>query len=435
MARLSRQEVAWALYDWAASAYALCILAGFFPIFFQSYWAVELPPAQETFWYGILVSVASLAGAVLAPFIGTLADTGRSRKKWLFLFAILGMCCTCGLIMVGRNSWPLAGGIFVLGTVGYYGASIVYNSLLTTVSPPKNRHFVSGLGFAMGYFGGVVLFAASIAIVKHHAAFGLASETQAIHIAFFAAAVWWLVFTLPLLFFVDEAVEDRPPKEMRESLGQLSQLIREMASNRSLLLFLIAYWLYIDGVNTVVSMASNYGKTLGFSTSTMLGTLILVQVVGVPSTLLVTYFAGKYRARPFLFVGIGLYLATVGYAAVMPTAPVTLFGFSLNSLYILGFMVGCAQGGIQALSRSTFSLLIPPHRTASYFGVYNMLGQYAALLGPLLMGLVARVTGSPRWGVASLALLFVSGGVVLLCAGNVEKNASGGSSEDPQSVN
>ena len=428
MARLSRQEVAWALYDWAASAYALCILAGFFPIFFESYWAADLPAPQETFWYGILVSVASLAGAILAPFIGTLADTGRSRKKWLVVFAVLGMCCTCGLILVGRNNWPLAGGIFILGTVGYYGAFIVYNSLLPIVSPPKNRHFVSGLGFAMGYLGGVILFAASIALVKNHAAFGLATETQAVHIAFLAAAIWWLLFTLPLLFLVHEPSKDQPPTAMRTSLVQLGKTIREMASNRSLLLFLIAYWLYIDGVNTVVSMASNYGKTLGFSTSTMLGTLILVQVVGVPSTLLVTYLAGRYRARPFLFAGIGLYLATVGYAAMMPTTPIQLFGFSLSSLYVLGFLVGCAQGGIQALSRSTFSLLIPPERTASYFGVYNMLGQYAALLGPLMMGFIARITGSPRWGVASLVFLFISGGIVLMCAGSVEKSTSGGGS-------
>ncbi|OUT63531.1 MAG: hypothetical protein CBB70_04415 [Planctomycetaceae bacterium TMED10] len=428
MARLSRQEVAWALYDWAASAYALCILAGFFPIFFESYWAADLTAPQETFWYGILVSVASLAGAILAPFIGTFADTGRSRKKWLVVFAVLGMCCTCGLILVGRNNWPLAGGIFILGTVGYYGAFIVYNSLLPIVSPPKNRHFVSGLGFAMGYLGGVILFAASIALVKNHAAFGLATETQAVHIAFLAAAIWWLLFTLPLLFLVHEPSKDQPPTAMRTSLVQLGKTIREMASNRSLLLFLIAYWLYIDGVNTVVSMASNYGKTLGFSTSTMLGTLILVQVVGVPSTLLVTYLAGRYRARPFLFAGIGLYLATVGYAAMMPTTPIQLFGFSLSSLYVLGFLVGCAQGGIQALSRSTFSLLIPPERTASYFGVYNMLGQYAALLGPLMMGFIARITGSPRWGVASLVFLFISGGIVLMCAGSVEKSTSGGGS-------
>lgn len=421
MARLSRQEVAWALYDWAASAYALCILAGFFPIFFQSYWAEAMPAAQETFWYGILVAVASLAGAILAPFIGTLADTGRSRKKWLVVFALLGMCCTCGLIFVGRNNWPLAGGIFILGTVGYYGAFIAYNSLLPVVSPPKNRHFVSGLGFAMGYLGGVLLFGASIVLVKNYAAFGLASETAAVHISFLAAALWWLLFTLPLLLVVQEPVKDVPPMAMRASLTQLGRTIREMACNRSVLLFLIAYWLYIDGVNTVVAMASNYGKTLGFPTSTMLGTLILVQIVGVPSTLLVTYFAGKYRARPFLFAGIGLYLVTVGYAAVMPTVPVNLFGFPVSSLYVLGFLVGCAQGGIQALSRSTFSLLIPADRTASYFGIYNMLGQYAALLGPLIMGFVAQLTGSPRWGVASLVILFISGGIVLAFAGNIEK--------------
>ena len=420
MARLSKQEVAWALYDWAASAFALCILAGFFPIFFESYWAQNLPAPEETFWYGILVAIASLAGAMLAPWIGTLADTGQSRKKWLLCFALLGMVCTCGLILVGRNHWPLAGAIFVIGTVGYYGAFIAYNSLLPCVSPPENRHFVSGLGFAMGYLGGVILFVASIVVVKNFAAIGLASETAAIPLTFLAAAAWWLVFTLPLLLLVHEPQRQSSPTPASMHLHRLSQTLREITRNRSVLIFLIAYWLYIDGVNTVVSMASNYGKTLGFSTSTMLGTLILAQVVGVPSTLLVTYLASKFRALPFFYAGIALYLITVGYAAVMPTAPIEIFGFSVSSLYVLGFLVGCAQGGMQALSRSTFSLLIPPGRTASYFGVYNMLGQYAALLGPLAMALVTRITGSPRWGVASIALLFLAGGLMLTRLRNVE---------------
>ena len=420
MARLSKQEVAWALYDWAASAFALCILAGFFPIFFQSYWARNLSASEETFWYGILVAVASFVGAILAPWIGTLADSGLSRKKWLLCFALLGMGCTCGLILVGRNHWPLAGAIFVIGTIGYYGAFIAYNSLLPCVSPPENRHFVSGLGFAMGYLGGVILFVMSIVVVKNFAALGLASETAAIHLTFFAAAVWWLVFTLPLLLLVHEPQSRVPQIAVATHLQRLGQTLREISRNRSVMIFLIAYWLYIDGVNTVVSMASNYGKTLGFSTSTMLGTLILAQVVGVPSTLLVTYLASKFRALPFLFAGIALYLLTVGYAAIMPIAPIEFFGLSVSSLYLLGFLVGCAQGGIQALSRSTFSLLIPPERTASYFGVYNMLGQYAALLGPLAMALVTRMTGNPRWGVASIALLFLAGGIMLTQLGNVE---------------
>ncbi|MEC7502424.1 MAG: MFS transporter [Planctomycetota bacterium] len=420
MARLSKQEVAWALYDWAASAFALCVLAGFFPVLFQSYWARNLSASEETFWYGILVAGASLVGAILAPWIGTLADSGQSRKKWLFCFALLGMCCTCGLILVGRNHWPLAGAIFMIGTIGYYGAFIAYNSLLPCVSPPGNRHLVSGLGFALGYLGGVILFVVSIVVVKNFATLGLASETAAVHLTFIAAAIWWLVFTLPLLLLVHEPHRDATQIPVATYLHRLLQTLREISQNRSVIIFLIAYWLYIDGVNTVVSMASNYGKTLGFSTSTMLGTLILAQVVGVPSTLLVTYLASKFRALPFLFAGIALYLFTVGYAAVMPTTPIKIFGFPVSSLYVLGFLVGCAQGGIQALSRSTFSLLIPPGRTASYFGVYNMLGQYAALLGPLAMALVTRMTGSPRWGVASIALLFLGGGIMLTQLGHEE---------------
>jgi UMF1 family MFS transporter len=417
MPRLSRAAIGWALYDWAASAYALCILAGFFPILFESYWAEDLSVPLETFWYGLFVSAASLIGAVVAPFLGTLADTGGSRRRWLIGFALVGMSATLGLTLVARDNWPLAGTIFVIGTVGYYGAAIVYNSLLPVVSSEQNRHFVSGLGFAMGYLGGVLLFLASIVLVKNYESFGLASEIAALHLAFWAAVIWWGLFTLPLLLTVREPHSDKPPVSIRNSLRHLWETLRTLGRTKPLFYFLVAYWLYIDGVNTVILMASNYGKTLGFQTDAMLITLVLVQIVGVPSTLLVTWLAERYRARPFLYLGIVLYLLIVLYGATMPAKPIQVAGLEINSLYILGILVGLTQGGIQALSRSTFSLLIPKGRTASYFGVYNMLGQYAALLGPLLMGLIARATGSPRWGVASLSVLFIAGGLVLLRVG------------------
>jgi UMF1 family MFS transporter len=413
MPRLSRAAIGWALYDWATSAYALCVLAGFFPILFESYWASELPAARETFWYGLFVSTASLIGALVAPFLGTLADVGSSRKRWLVTFALLGMCATLLLTFVGRGNWPLAGTIFVLGTVGYYGAYISYNGLLPVVSSKENRHFISGLGFSMGYLGGVLLFLGSILLVKLHQWFGLDSTIDAIHVAFIAAVVWWGLFTIPLLLTVREPPQSGAGISVGKSLSCLAETLREVFRNRNILWFLLAYWLYIDGVNTVVAMASNYGKTLGFKTDVMLITLVLSQVVGVPSTLLITWLSQRYRARPFLYFGIGLYLVIVSYGAFMPTTPIRLAGIEVEGLYVLGFLVGLGQGGIQALSRSTFSLLIPRDRTATYFGVYNMLGQYAAVLGPVLMGIVSQVTGSPRYGVAALAILFVAGALAL----------------------
>jgi UMF1 family MFS transporter len=413
MPRLSRAAIGWALYDWATSAYALCVLAGFFPILFESYWASDLPAGRETFWYGLFVSAASLVGALVAPFLGTLADVGGSRKRWLLTFAVLGMCATFALTFVGRGNWPLAGSIFVIGTVGYYGAYISYNGLLPVVSSAQNRHFISGLGFAMGYLGGVILFLASIALVKLHHYFRLASTIDAIHVAFIAAVAWWGIFTIPLLLTVREPTRGKSQFSIRKSLSHLSATFREVRKNKSILWFLFAYWLYIDGVNTVVVMASNYGKTLGFETDAMLITLVLSQVVGVPSTLLITWLSQRYRARPFIYLGIGLYLVIVVYGALMPKTPIEVAGVEIPALYILGFLVGLGQGGIQALSRSTFSLLIPKDHTATFFGVYNMLGQYAAVLGPLLMGITSQFTGSPRYGVASLAILFVAGALAL----------------------
>jgi UMF1 family MFS transporter len=417
MPRLSRAAIGWALYDWAASGYALCILAGFFPILFQTYWASDLPEDREIFWYGLFVSAASLLGAIAAPFLGTLADTGGSRKRWLIRFALLGMAATLSLVFVGRGNWPLAGSIFVIGTLGYYGASICYNALLPVVSSTKNRHFISGLGFAVGYLGGVLLFLGCIALVKWHRFFGLANEISALHLAFLVTVLWWGFFTLPLLRMVHDTVPDRQRLSIRKSLAHLWETLLEIRQNKSILWFLIAYWFYIDGVNTVISMASNYGKVLGFETETMLATLVLVQIVGFPSTLLVSWLSARYRGRPFLYLGIALYLVIVLYGALMSKTPVDIAGYKIPSLYILGFLVGLGQGGIQAISRSTFTLLIPKDRTASFFGIYNMLGQYAALLGPLLMGLVARLTGSPRYGVAALAFLFVCGAAALLRVG------------------
>ena len=413
MPRLSRAAIGWALYDWATSAYALCILAGFFPILFESYWASDLPAARETFWYGLLVSTASLIGALVAPFLGALADVGGSRKRWLVTFTLLGMCATFLLTFVGRGDWPLAGMVFVLGTVGYYGAYIAYNGLLPVVSSEENRHFLSGFGFAMGYLGGVVLFLGSILLIKLHRWFGLESTIDAIRVAFIAAVVWWGLFTIPLLVTVREPPWSGSRISVGKSMSCLAETLREIFRNKSILWFLLACWLYIDGVNTVVAMASNYGKTLGFTTDVMLITLVLSQVVGVPSTLLITWLSQRYRARPFLYFGIGLYLIIVTYGALMPTTPIRCAGIEIEGVYVLGFLVGLGQGGVQALSRSTFSLLIPRDRTATYFGVYNMLGQYAAFLGPLLMGVVSRVGGSPRYGVASLVILFAVGALVL----------------------
>ena len=189
------------------------------------------------------------------------------------------MCATLLLTFVGRGNWPLAGPIFVLGTVGYYGAYISYNGLLPVVSSKENRHFISGLGFSMGYLGGVLLFLGSILLVKLHQWFGLDSTIDAIHIAFIAAVVWWGLFTIPLLLTVREPPQSGAGISVGKSLSCLAETLREVFRNRNILWFLLAYWLYIDGVNTVVAMASNYGKTLGFKTDVMLITLVLSQVV------------------------------------------------------------------------------------------------------------------------------------------------------------
>jgi MFS transporter, UMF1 family len=409
--RLPRGAIAWALYDWAASAYALCILAAFFPIAFETYWAADLDPARETFWYGIFVSGASLIGALIAPILGSLADRGGSRKRWLGIFALVGIVGILGLTLVARGHWVIAGLTFVVGTVGYYGASICYNSLLPEVSDKDSSHLVSGIGFAAGYLGGVLLFVASILFVQDHERFGIGESMTATHIVFVVAAIWWAIFTIPLLRRVPQ--QTPPAGAQPKILSSIWSTLTAIRTQPQLLWFLIAYLFYQDGVNTVISMASNYAKTLGFETSTVLETLVVAQLVGVPATLLIAWLGQRFGPRPFLFAGIGLYICIVTYGALMPTHAFTVAGMTLNPLLLLGALVGVGQGGIQSLSRSHFASLIPSERSASYFGFYNMLGQYASLIGPLLVGVTTRATGNVRLGLVSLIVLFALGALSL----------------------
>lgn len=402
---LRRGAFSWALYDWAASAYALCILAAFFPIVFETYWAADLDPPRETFWYGIFVSAASLVGALVAPFLGSLADRGGSRKRWIGIFVLVGIAGTLELTLIARGHWVVAGLTWIVGTVGYYGASISYNALLPAVSDEDTRHFVSGMGFAAGYLGGALLFISAILFVREHSRFGIPGEMTATHIVFVVAAIWWAVFTIPLLRRVQE--EKRPEGSRIGILTGIRHTIVGIRSRPQVFWFLVAYLLYQDGVNTVISMASNYAKTLGFGTETVLETLVLAQLVGVPATLIISWLGQRFGPRPFLFAGIALYVGIVTYGALMPAHAFKLVGVNINPLFLLGALVGLGQGSIQALSRSHFASLIPADRSASYFGFYNMLGQYASLVGPLLVGAIARATGQVRIGLTSLIVLFV----------------------------
>lgn len=297
--------------------------------------------------------------------------------------------------------------MYVIATIGFSGANVFYDALLLDITTPARYDRISALGFSMGYLGGGLLFAVNVAMTLKPALFGLADAAAAVRVSFLIVAVWWAVFTIPLLLFVKErAPAQAMPlgQTIRTGLAQLRDTVRQVRQMRNLLLFLAAYWFYIDGVNTVIKMAVDYGLALGFESSSLIMALLLTQLIGFPAALAFGWLGERIGTRT------GIYIALVVYTGV------TVWAYFLESepqFFAMAVAIGLVQGGIQSLSRSFYARLVPPDKSAEFFGFYGMLGKFATILGPLLLGWVALVTGSPRAAIVSVAVLFVAGGLLL----------------------
>ena len=413
----------WAMYDWANSAFATTVMAGFFPIFFSQYWSANVSGVDTTARLAIANSIASLIVALLAPFLGAIADKGSAKKKFLFTFAFIGVIMTGGLFMVHQGHWQQAAFMYVIATIGFSGANIFYDSLLPSIASEKKIDHVSSLGFAMGYIGGGLLFLVNVLMYLKPEMFGIADGTTAIKIAFVSVAVWWALFSIPIFMVVKE------PKSEITNLGiwkaikggwiQLANTFKEIRHLKVVGMFLLAYWFYIDGVDTIIRMAIQIGVALEFPSSSLIVALLLVQFVAFGGSLLYGLLAKKIGAKQSLFVGI------IAYGII------TMVGFFMNQVwhfYALAVAIGLFQGGIQAISRSLYSRIIPVNKSAEFYGFFNLLGKFAAVMGPGLMAVVVLITRnasdltigtlqlenmSIRYGVLSIILLFVIGGLLL----------------------
>lgn len=403
-----RAKFGWAMYDWANSAFATVVMAGFFPVFFKEYWNVGLAPVESTFRLGVANSVASLMIVLLAPLLGAVADCMGKRKAMLFLFAFLGMAMTASLYLVGEGHWLLASCLYVAALTGFSGSNIFYDSLLPFVSTNDELDQTSALGFSLGYLGGGLLLALNVAMTLYPEWFGLTDASAAVRVSFLIVAVWWLVFSLPLLLLVHEPDTGGSSVNMavfRQGFSRLWATLHEVRKLRNVWMFLIAYWLYIDGVDTIVRMAVDYGLSLGFDQKNLIMALLITQFTGFPSALVFGWLGSRYGPRIGIFIGLGIYVIVTIRASVMTDA---------SEFYLLAFAIGLAQGGVQALSRSMYARMIPVGRTAEFFGFYNVLGKFAAIIGPVLMGWVGAISGSSRVGILSLLLLFLSGAAMLV---------------------
>ena len=403
-----RPQLAWALYDWANSAFSTTVLAGFFPAFFRQFWSLGADPTEATLRLGLANGAAGFVMAVLAPLLGAIADRGGYRKRFLLAWSVLGIGATFALYFVAQGQWALAVVLFTLATLGFNGGIVFYDALLVDVAKPAEYDRVSSYGYALGYLGGGLLFAVNVLMVAKPAWFGLANAAAAVRWSFVSVAVWWLVFMLPLAFYVTE--QPGLPgaggkRSLRASLAELRQTLRHVLGYRNMLIFLVAYWLYIDGVNTIVKMAVDYGMALGFDTQLLLAALLLTQFVAFPAALLFGRIGERLGARTGVLIGIAVYAGVTAWAYFLQT---------VVQFFAMAVVIGLVQGGVQSLSRSFFGRLVPEGKSAEFFGFFNMVGKFGTVLGPLLVGFVAYLTGSSRVSILSLVLLFVAGGLLLL---------------------
>jgi MFS transporter, UMF1 family len=337
---------------------------------------------------------------LIAPWLGALADRRGEKKLWFGIWTAVGSLATAGLALIGAGHWSWALIVFALGSVGFFAGSSFQDALIVQVAEGRETNRVSSLGFALGYLGGGLLFLFNVLMVKFSHWFHISSSAMAIRIAFVDVALWWIVFTLPMFRLVHEAA----PTARHTGWRELWHTVREVLRDRPVLNFLLAYWLYIDAIGTLQQMAADFGLKLGFSSNAMIQALLLVQFISFPCALLFGRLGDRIGAKRAIYIGLAVFLALTCYAYFMQTE----FEF-----YILAGVVGTVQGGVQALSRSYFAHLIPRERSGEYFGFYNMLAKFAAVLGPLAMGVVAIATGNQRLSILVLGLFFIGGALLL----------------------
>jgi UMF1 family MFS transporter len=408
MLMLSRKVKGWALYYWGNHAFTTAVVTVFFPIFFKDYWNHGVDASVSTFRLGLANSGASLIVALSAPILGAIADKGSHKKRFLLGSAFLGAVMVFALHFVDMGQWQWAMFFYMAASIGYWWGNVFGDSMLVSVAEPGKFDMTSAIGYFSGYLGGGLFLILGVLMSLKPQLFGLADAASAVKIILMLTAVWWLLFSIPLWLWTPEPTTPSGSETFTATVArafrQLAETFRHVRSYKPVFMFLVAYWVYIDGVNTVIQMAVDYGKAIGFGTSDLILAVLLVQFVGVPAALLFGRIGERIGPKRGIFIGLAVYTLVSLFAAFMHAA---------WQFYLLAAMIGLVQGGVQLLSRSYYARLVPPERSGEFFGFYNMLGEFAAIVGPLLIGVVSLATGSPRLSILSVILLFAIGAGLL----------------------
>jgi UMF1 family MFS transporter len=399
----------WGMYDWANSAFATTIMAAMFPPFYRAMaTAAGMAEGNATAAWAYTTSIALLIVALLAPVLGAISDHTGGKKWYVAFFAGMGILGTGLMVVLGEDSYVLGSILFITGNVGFAGANVFYESLLPHIAKKGDIDQVSTRGYALGYLGGGILLIVNMLWYNWPEIFFMPGAGFAIKASFFSVAVWWAVFSIPLFRNVPEPpvlrTEEEPESVLSAGFARLGHTFRRLASYKQLLLFLVAFWIYNNGIGTIIIMATAYGDEIGIELSDMVIALIITQFVGIPFSFAFGWLARRIGAKR------GILLALIVYTFI------SIAGFFMQTathFYILAFTVGLVQGGSQALSRSLYGNMVPKSQAAEFFGFYSTSSKIAGVLGPLVFGVVSQLAGESRLSILSLIIFFLVGGLLL----------------------
>ncbi|MDB2534468.1 MFS transporter [Gammaproteobacteria bacterium] len=395
----------WIAYDAGNSAFATTVVAAFFPIFYLEFWASTMPKVEASIYLNWTLVICNTLILLSGPVIGAYTDINRSTKSALNIFTIIGSLFVGSLFFIDVGSWLYALIFFGIANYCFCVAQIPYDKILTKITSPNNFSIISNQGYAWGYFGGGALFLLNALMSIYPSSFGLASQAEAIRVSFLMVSIWWLLFLIPLfLNFKETKTEQHSISIFSSSFKNIFNTLKSVYQYKNAFLFLIAFFLFIDGAHTVIYLASTFALNLGLETSSIIQALILVQFVAFPATLLWGYVANKYGDKLVLYITIASYICIIVYSTTLSSA----FEF-----YLLAAWVGFVQGGIQGSSRGMFGKLIPKEKAGEFFGLYNVMGRAGAILGPLMVGTLLTLYGNVRIALLPIAVLFIIGGLLL----------------------
>jgi UMF1 family MFS transporter len=407
---------AWTMYDWGNSAFVTTIMAAVLPVYYTSVAAAGLAPNIATAYWGFTSSISALVAAIISPVLGAVADFTGSKKRFLTVFMAIGVTATALLYFVQTGDWMLASLLFIFGQIGFAGSLVYYDGLLPHVARPDEIDQVSSRGYAMGYIGGGLLLAINLAMIMVlPATLGL-DKALMTRLCFVTVSIWWFIFTLPLLRHVKEPprrieVGEENMKPLTASFSRLGQTFRDIRHYRDLSLGMLAFWVYANGIGTIIIMATAYGNELGFSQITLIGTLLMVQFVAAPFAFLFGWLAKRLGTIRSIIISLCVYtlISLLGY-----------FMYQEWQFWVLGLLVATVQGGSQALSRSMIGKMIPKSKSAEFYGFFSVFEKFASILGPFLFAVVSTAMGHSRLSIVSL-IIFFGVGIYILTKVNLEE--------------